>query len=177
MDFTGGIAEYVSRMRTAVNIGKGTNRLIYQMPRDPYNTGRKPGDSCVCPNCHAVFLNGHWQWTNLLPEQAPRKLCPACRRIKDNCPAGAISLKGNFVQTHKDELIHLLRNQETQEMAEHPLHRIIRIEEHPKRLDIQTTDIHLPKRIGDALNHAYKGVFHVRYEEAGYFVQVDWQKE
>jgi hypothetical protein len=165
-------------MKTAVmNVSKGTHRQTYEKRCDSYNTGRKPRDPAICPNCHAVFMNGHWQWTTLLPKRARQEICPACRRIKDNCPAGTLLLKGSFIRAHKAELINLVKNQELCEKAEHPLNRIIRIEEHPDRLAIQTTDIHLPKRIADALNHAYKGDFRVRYEEGGYFVQVIWKKE
>jgi len=39
---------------------------------------------------------------------------------------------------------------------------------------IETTDIHLPHAIGEALHHAYKGDLKLRYSEESYFVEVKW---
>ena len=39
---------------------------------------------------------------------------------------------------------------------------------------ITTTDIHLPRRIGQALHSAYKGSLDVHYDEEGYFIRVHW---
>jgi hypothetical protein len=39
---------------------------------------------------------------------------------------------------------------------------------------ISTTDIHLPRRIGEALKRAFHGELDMHFDEAGYFVRVDW---
>jgi hypothetical protein len=39
---------------------------------------------------------------------------------------------------------------------------------------ISTTDIHLPKRIGEALHRAYKGELELNYEKQNCFVRVNW---
>ena len=53
----------------------------------------------------------------------------------------------------------------------------MRVEERPHSVVITTTDMHLPRRIADALRHAYKGETRVRYDEEGYFVRVNWTRE
>jgi hypothetical protein len=70
--------------------------------------------------------------------------------------AGELTIAGDFVPRHKDEILHLARHQEAQEKAEHPLHRIMEIEERDDAIVVRTTDIHLP-RIGEALRHAFHG--------------------
>ena len=150
------------------------DRLIHERNHDPYKTNRKPDGSTVCPVCKAVFKNGHWQWLQSWPLDAPREICQACQRIRDNYPAGSVTMNGAFLRTHKQEVINLARNHEQGECARHPLHRIIRIHEQPEAMEVTTTDIHLPKRIGQALQRAYKGTLQVHYDVEGCFVRVRW---
>ena len=53
--------------------------------------------------------------------------------------------------------MHLVRNEAEHERLEHPLNCIMQTEESPDRVKISTTDVHLPQRIGEALEHAYHG--------------------
>ena len=143
-----------------------------QVP-DPYRHQRKLPDGTHCPQCHAGYYDGRWQWA---PPAAPahEELCPACRRVNDRLPAGTLTLRGAFVQAHKDELVGLVRHQEAAEAAEHPMNRIIDITEDEAGLVIDTTDIHLPRRIGEALKHAYRGELDMHFDDAAYFVRVYW---
>jgi hypothetical protein len=97
--------------------------------------------------------------------------------MNDHYAAGELSVAGDFVARHKDEILHLARHQEEQEKAEHPLHRIMSIEEQGGGLVVRTTDIHLPRRIGEALHHAYRGELDFHYEEEAYFIRVRWTRE
>ena len=92
-------------------------------------------------------------------------------------PPASSRLPANFVVHHKDEILHLARHQEEQEKAEHPLHRIMGIEERDGAIVVRTTDIHLPRRIGEALRHAYHGELDCRYGEEAYSVHVSWTRD
>jgi hypothetical protein len=153
------------------------DRLIHEHIHDPYKVRRKLPEPSVCPVCFAVFKQGRWQWADSWPLDSHREICQACHRIRDNYPAGVVTLTGNFVRTHKDEILGLARNHEAQEKQEHPLHRIMAVEEPPGALVIKATDIHLPRRIADALHHAYKGELDLHYEEENYFIRVNWKRE
>lgn len=150
------------------------DRLIHERNHDPYKTTRKPSGSTVCPVCNAVFKDGHWQWLESWSLDAPREICQACLRIRDNYPAGSVMMTGEFAETHRQEVLNLARNQEQGERARHPLHRIMRVEERPDAMVVTTTDIHLPKRIGQALQRAYKGSLDVHYDVEGCFVRICW---
>jgi hypothetical protein len=78
---------------------------------------------------------------------AHAQLCAACRRINDQQPAGILTLQGSVLHEKKSEIIQLARHQEAAEKGEHPLNRIIAIDEGPDAIVITTTDIHLPRRI------------------------------
>lgn len=151
--------------------------MIREMIHDPYKTRRKLPEPTVCPVCKAVFRGGRWQWADAWPADACRETCQACHRIRDNYPAGMVTLEGAFVRTHKEEILQLVRNHERGEKTLHPLHRIMGIEQNGDRMVITTTDIHLPRRLADALRRAYKGDLDVRYDEEGYFVRVNWKRE
>jgi hypothetical protein len=68
------------------------------------------------------------------------------------------------------------RNEEKTAKAEHPLRRIMAIEEHPDRLVITTTDTHLPRRIGEALSHAYHGTLDLQYADDDQLIRVNWTR-
>jgi hypothetical protein len=53
-------------------------------------------------------------------------------RIRDQFPAGYVTLAGSFFEGHKETILQLMRNEEERAKAEHPLKRII---------DIQTQDL------------------------------------
>jgi hypothetical protein len=104
-------------------------------------------------------------------------LCPACRRINDQYPAGTLTIAGAFARQHADEILGLVRHQEQAEKAEHPLHRIMTVEQGYEATVVSTTDIHLPRRIGEALHHAYQGELDFRYHEEGHFIRVTWSRD
>jgi hypothetical protein len=85
-----------------------------------------------------------------------------------------VTLHGDIARKLKDEVIGLARNEEAAEKGEHPLNRIVDIGETHEGLVISTTDIHLPRRIGEALKRAFHGELAMHFDEAGYFVRVDW---
>jgi hypothetical protein len=144
---------------------------------DPYKRVARPHEPTVCPQCGAVYHRGRWKWMER-PERAQETLCQACHRINDHHPAGIVTLTGPFVVAHKQEMIGLARNQEEAERPEHPLNRVISIEdEAPDRLVISTTDIHLPRRIGEATTRAYHGKLTEHFDEGGYFIRVDWHRD
>jgi hypothetical protein len=143
---------------------------------DPYQRQRKLHEPTWCPQCTAVYQQGRWHWAQK-PADAHETLCPACQRIHDQLPAGVVTLSGVFALDHKDEIIGLARHQEEAEKREHPLNRIMAIEEHDGAIVIKTTDIHLPRRIGAAQKRAFHGQLDVHFDENGYFARVDWQHE
>ncbi|MFQ5932201.1 MAG: hypothetical protein ACE5MM_07320, partial [Nitrospiraceae bacterium] len=61
--------------------------------------------------------------------------------------------------------------------GEHPLSRIITIEEQDGTTVIATTDTHLPRRIGEALHHAYHGELSFHYNEDEDFIRVRWARD
>ena len=153
------------------------SHLIAEHRHDPYKASGKLAEPSMCTQCRAVFENGRWQWAKDAPKGARSHICPACHRINDKYPAGELTLSGAFVAKHAAEIIGLARNAEEAEKRDHPLQRIMGLEQTGERIVITTTDIHLPRRIGHALVDAYKGDLDTHYDEAGYFVRMTWKRD
>ena len=133
--------------------------------KDAYVDARHaPPEPTVCPDCGAVYQSGRWAWVDPAPKDAHSEACPACLRIRDQFPAGVITLEGGFLAEHRDEIFGLIQNQEDAERAEHALHRIMGMDEADDGIvTLATTDIHLPRRILEALHRAYEGEMEFQY--------------
>jgi hypothetical protein len=140
---------------------------------DPYKRPQKLAEPAVCPQCGAVYQTGRWHWV-ARPKDAHEVVCQACHRINDRYPAAVITLSGALTAQQKADMINLARHQEATEKAEHPLNRIINFEEGPDQIVVNTTDIHLPQRIGEAIKSAFHGTLERHFDEHGYFVRVNW---
>lgn len=141
---------------------------------DPYQERGKLAGSAVCTSCGAVYQEGRWKWT-APPDGAERIRCAACRRIEEKLPAGYVTIDGAFARSRGEELVSLARNLERREKAEHPMKRIIDIDEDDDRILITTTDIHLARAIGEALRDAYQGTLDYHYNKDEYLLRVQWR--
>lgn len=151
------------------------DRLIKERVHDTYKSRGKLREQTRCPQCGAVVLEGRWQWVS---KAAPghEEMCPACQRIRDRYPAGFVTVGGPFLTEHRDEILNLARNEGTKAKTEHPLKRIMKIEEQPGGFLITTTDIHLARAIGEALHRAYQGELDYHYNEEDYMLRVNWRR-
>jgi len=147
------------------------DRLIQEHQHDPYASREKPHEPAACPDCGAVFHDGRWRWGAAPPDAHPH-LCPACHRVRDHYPAGVVLIGGDFGAAEKDEYLHLIDHAAKAEAADHPVERIMDIEEEDGSLVVTTTSVHLARRIGEALQRAHRGRLDVNYGDAERFVRV-----
>lgn len=142
---------------------------------DSYKSRGKLPDPTLCPQCGAVFHKGKWQWLPA-PEAAHSDMCPACHRIHDNFPAGYVKLEGEFFVHNRDEILNLVHHVEQREKAEHPLQRIMKVEDEDGAVLVTTTDIHLARGIGEAINHAYQGHLQLDYNTEENLLRIHWKR-
>jgi NMD protein affecting ribosome stability and mRNA decay len=143
---------------------------------DPYRRAHKPAEPTLCPTCGAVFEEGRWHWGEA-PAEANSENCPACQRIRDDFPAGYVTIKGEFFKDHRDEIVALINAKERSEKAEHPLQRIMAIADVREGLQVTTTDSHLARGIGEALHDAYKGDLKLKYSRDENLLRATWKRE
>lgn len=161
--------------RAARRVKRG-NPFLREKVHDPYRSQEKLREATRCPQCGVRYRSGRWTWPKTQTYALKSQLCPACRRINDRCPAGEIVLSGSFVGKHRDEILARVRHVEASERAEHPLHRIMAVDERITDIVITTTDIHLPQEIAHALKDAWGGTTKVHYDLEGYFTRVRWER-
>ena len=165
--------------------GKNTNparqgrhdRLIQERNHDPYKSQKKLPDPTLCHECRAVFTGSRWQWLEQFTQPMNLTLCPACSRIGEKVPAGILSVAGKFFQEHRDEILNLMNNRMDAEKAQHPLKRLMNIEDKPDGSIVATfTDTHSPRDIGRALANAYQGELDIQYGEDEDLTRVKWSR-
>jgi NMD protein affecting ribosome stability and mRNA decay len=147
--------------------------IFQEHVHDAYKAKGKPVEPAVCSKCGAVFHAGRWQW-RVMPIDAHQEVCPACHRVHDHFPAGFLSLQGEFFQSHREEIMHLVHNYEEHERSEHPLKRIMEVKDNNGATLVTTTDIHLARGMGEALHHAYKGDLQYHYNPEQNLLRVSW---
>lgn len=137
----------------------------------------------LCRECHSFYSGGRWH----TPDQKKRKqdasdhelnlvLCPACRKLKDRAPNGVVRLTGQFVLTHKEEILNLIRNQTRKGDSDSPHERIMTMETIPDGMEITTTDDRLAQRIGRAVQKAYSGEVEYKWSPDERFARVNWSR-
>ncbi len=152
------------------------DRMIKEKLHNVYREGDKSLPPTRCPKCGVLFLDGRWLWDDSSQEIANQAVCPACRRIKEQFPAGYIELKGEFFVEHRSEVLNLVSNIEKREKEERPLERIIAIKDGVGQVDVTTTGIHIARRIGEAVAKAYSGDLSFQYADGEKQIRVYWQR-
>ena len=152
------------------------DRLLQELQHDPYHAKLKLKEPTVCTECGAVFHKGRWSWA-AAPAGAHQALCPACLRTRDEIPAAFLTLRGAFLSGHRDEILHLARHLEERERAEHPLKRIMAVEESAGEIRLSFTEAHLARNIGEAVRDAYKGELDYHYADEDIMLRVTWTRD
>jgi NMD protein affecting ribosome stability and mRNA decay len=142
---------------------------------DSYRAKDKLPEPTVCSKCGASYQGGRWTWRSA-PAEAHTDVCPACLRIEDNFPGGYLSLQGEFVARHRDEVLAVVHAREAHEKAEHPLQRIMAISDEEGGLMVTTTDPHLARNIVQALGSAFKGSEKLNYSKGENLLRATWRR-
>ena len=150
-------------------------RAYGQRNEDPYQSRGKYPEPSTCTGCGAVFKKGRWQW-GAAQEDAHKHLCPACQRMHDRVPAGTVTISGEFFTEHQQEIMGLVHNIEAKERSEHPLQRIMSINQDDGGITISLTDFHLTHAIVEALSSAYQGEANETYVEKDGVMQASWAR-
>lgn len=145
-------------------------------PHDTYARTAKAAGTIVCSGCGVVYRDGRWAFGTPPSTDVEHELCPACQRIRDGYPAGTLRLPAAFLDD-RDETVRLIRNAEEAERAEHPLERLMTLEDEPDGgLVVTTTGIHLARALANKLERRFHRQARIRYPEEEHRIQVDWEE-
>jgi predicted DNA-binding antitoxin AbrB/MazE fold protein len=152
------------------------NKLIKEYNHDPYFLKEKFNDPAVCRHCGVVYRNGIFEWLEKAPAKAAKISCPACKRIEAKYEGGVLSLGGEFLFKHKNEILSIIRKTENIERKSRPLERIIEMSVNDSKIEIKTTYEHMARRIGEAVHKACKGSLSIKYPEGEKYVRISWSR-
>lgn len=137
----------------------------------------------ACERCRSVYMNKRWYADSDLYENMKERpdvtqvVCPACLKIRDNFPGGIVTLKGNYVTSHRQELLNLVRNEEGRARGFNPLERVMSIQENgAEKMVISTTNEKLAQRLGRAIKKAFHGAVAYNWSHDNKLVRVDWER-
>lgn len=154
----------------------GDRRPELPNPRhqDKYPHSEKSADASVCKTCGVVLHGGRWRWGAPPVGKVQQIECPACVRIRTRDAVGTLRLDAPF-RAHRDEIQGLVRNEEQLEKEEHPLERVLRIEDAGDGLVVETTGLHLARRIANKLERRFHRQASFHYGEEPERLIVDWK--
>ncbi len=137
----------------------------------------------ICEGCRAVYMNKRWYIGSELDDLVSKSsdmaatVCPACSKIRDNFPGGIVTLKGDYVLKHKQDLMNLVRNEEERARGFNPLERVMSVRENGYgSIVISTTNEKLAQRLGRAIKKAFHGEIAYHWSHDNKLVRVDWER-
>lgn len=151
-----------------------TSRQPDDAVHDPYAALQALASPAVCGGCGAVHADGHWEWSPA-PPGAAATTCPACLRERDRQPAGELTVDAALARTHRESIIALARAVEAREKRLHPLQRIMDIAPVAPAdgaLTITTTDPHLARGLGEALQERFRARATYAFARGQHLLQV-----
>jgi len=164
-------------IRDSRKYGISDKRGRLRTSNDPYSTGSLKEPS-VCSACHAIYRDKHWA---LLPpaEQpadAEAVICPACQKIAEGYAQGVVTLQGDYLWSHEEEIRNMLLNEEQKARSKNPLERIMRMISEDERMVIETTEQKLAEHLGRALHKAHQGNLIISRPKDHLTCRVTWER-
>jgi len=139
-------------------------------------------EGTVCRKCGASYRNRHW---TMEPEEvregvsepvAGTVICPACQRMADDNPAGIVTLQGDYLLEHEDEILNILKHTEARSRQKNPLARIMEIRQDADVITIATTEDKLAQKLGREVYKAHRGELHYQWSHENRLVRVAWNR-
>ena len=99
---------------------------------DPY-LPEEGQEASLCTSCQALYQNKRWFFNEELygklagTHKVKEVVCPTCRKIKDHYVEGYLTLSGEFLVEHKDELVTLIEKEAGRVAKRSVMDRIIQM--------------------------------------------------
>jgi NMD protein affecting ribosome stability and mRNA decay len=149
---------------------------------DPFLPHEGTREPSLCTTCHAAFHRNRWTrdsetYRELeLSSKLNKVTCPACQKIDAGYPEGIVTLRGNYLWKHEDEIRNILKNEENKAYNKNPLERIIRVTRQEDELVIETTEEKLAEHLGRVLQRAHRGELKISWAGNPDLCRVSWER-
>jgi hypothetical protein len=152
---------------------------------DPRAQEARP-EPILCAGCGAMYAHKRWSQSPRARMRAARageptevRICAACRQRRTGVPHGFVHVDGEFVRTHRDEIVKLLKNEAARAARDNPLAQIVAWHDSGHNADVlvTTTTEHLAIRLGRALEKAYDGKVLYGFSHVNKLAHVWWHRD
>ncbi len=139
-------------------------------------------EAAACEDCHALYQGKRWFFDEKLFDKLAgagkvrQVVCPTCRKVKDHYVEGYLTLSGDFLVQHQDEIVTLLEKEAARVGKRSFDDRIIQIAPESGKLVVETTTEKLAQHLGRTIYKAYKGDLSFQWSEPSKFVRVYWSR-
>jgi hypothetical protein len=148
---------------------------------DPYEP-EEGQEASLCDTCRAIYQKKRWFYDATLADKLAGTgmksvTCPTCRRINEHYPEGVLTLSGEFLYDHKEEIVARLKKEAERVSGRSVADRIMSLKEEAQdRLVVETTTEKMAQHLGRAVYKAYKGELHFKWGEMDKLVRVFWSR-
>jgi len=147
--------------------------------RDPYLNETPPGEPLRCPVCGNIYRKKRWYRSDQVEIDKGTRVgsytCPGCRKVQDRYYRGELTIQGQFLSDHHDEISHLIQNEVHKRQQKNPLSKLVEVEVEGNSVKFQTTNGKLAELLGRSLENAYQGELEIQKSE--HVTRVQWTRE
>jgi len=135
-----------------------------------------------CSGCKALYWKKRWylgedESIGLSRDMVRNHVvCPACAREADKNPGGVVTLQGEYLGMHQDEIMNIVKNSEHRARLKNPLARIMEVKQEPQQVTILTLEEKLAQRLGRDVFKAHSGNLDYQWTKEENFVRVNWKR-
>lgn len=142
-----------------------------------------PKSTAVCVSCGAIYEKKRWFENAVRSAELKHDTdttlvqCPACVRAKADYPEGILTLSGDFLGEHSEEILHLITSVSKRERARDTLCRLMGIKTTPGVIIVKTTNERLVRKLGHAIHASYDGELTFAFSHDVRLTRVRWHRD
>lgn len=151
--------------------------------RFPYDEGKKNmKENLVDIDANLIYQEKHWQpLSELRPDLVDsftEGTSPLTKMLEGDVCEGVLHIKGNFFNSHNEEIINSIRHSDKMAQERDPMNRVMKIVRvNDDDIAVFTTKNQLAVTIGKKLDSAYKGgELNINWSKGDKEVHVEWHK-
>jgi len=168
--------------RSVAKFGISSKRGRTRTSNDPYLPEGGHKEPAICKSCHALYQQKRWLLDPHTVEAMQNRpdvqwvTCPACQKIAEHYPEGILTLSGDYLWNHEQEIRNILDNEAERVFAKNPTARIMQMTAEDQSLVIETTEQKLAEHLGRVLNRAHRGELQVDWSGSPRICRVNWER-
>ncbi|MFN0207846.1 MAG: BCAM0308 family protein [Planctomycetota bacterium] len=142
-----------------------------------------PKSTAVCGGCGSIYEKKRWfedaARARELKHDAKTDIvkCPACVRSKANYPEGILTISGEFLKEHHDDILHTITHTAKMERERDTLCRLMGVKSSEEMILVKTTNERLVRRLGHVLHSAYGGDLSFVFSHGIRLTRVRWHRD